>query len=158
MPFQHNSWAIASPILIPNILQATHSVSDWNIVHTNGKDQGSICSSNCCAPAHMDFHNLMTYHAAMKHFVAQPSISQVSLPFWSMQLPYLLMYRSLVLHRSTLLSLGMTGAKPPTFKTKPPHFFRRLVNRTSSKMGPLMDLQECGKRALKVWIRKMQTA
>ena len=124
---------VASPILILHIRLLKHFPIQ------NGRGWGSMCSSNCCAPAHMDFHR-----------------------FGRRSFPYSSLYRSLVLRNPTLLSLGMTGAKPLSFKSRPPQI---LYGASKTEQIPKwncpwteMEIGESRKRTLKVWISKMQNA
>ena len=102
----------------------THSTSHWQIVYTNGRDQGSI----------------YMFLQLLRPCSHGPS-------FWSTQLPYLLLYRSSVLRHPTLLSRGMTGAKPLSLKTKPPHL--SSVPRKANKLqnwtahGPTGQRETC---------------
>ena len=122
LAFQHNSRASASPILILRILQAFGKFS-IQMAGTRS-DQGSI----------------YMFLQLLRPCSHGPS-------FWSTQLPYLLLYRSSVLRHPTLLSRGMTGAKPLSLKTKPPHLFsiprkaNKLQNWTAH--GPTGQRETC---------------
>ena len=77
-----------------------------------------------CVPptaVHLPACAFITYHAAMRNIAfSSPAIYFPSFtsPFGRHSFPYSSLYRSLVLRHPTLLSLGMTSAKPLSFKSR----------------------------------------
>ena len=118
------------------------------------------CTLLPCVPptaARLLTWTFMIYHAAMKTpTFCSPAIYFPSFTsrFGRRSFPYSSLYRSLVLRHPTLLSLGMTGAKPLSFKSRPPQI---LYGASKTEQIPKwncpwteMEIGESRKRTLKV--------
>ena len=79
---------VASPMVILHIKLLKH----FPIQNGRGSGSSSMCSSNCCAPAHMDFRDLSICHENENPYILQPShlFPNFHFPFWSTQLPVLI--------------------------------------------------------------------
>ena len=115
---------VASPMVILHIKLLKHFPIQ------NGRDSGSssMCSSNCCAPAHMDFRDLSICHE--NPCILQPShlFPRFHFPFWSTQLPVLIAVSIFGPKPSYIVEPGyvwqvQSHAKPLSFKSRSSQIF-----------------------------------
>jgi len=160
LAFQHNSWA--KRCTLPH-LSSFYTLGRWNIFPY--KMAGAKVPCVPPTAVHLLTWTFMVYHAATKTLAfCSPVIYFPSFTsrFVRHSFPYSALYRSLVLRHPTLLSLGMTGAKPLNFKSRPPQILMapRKPNKfqNGTAHGPKWKLGRAGNVPWKVWISKMQNA
>ena len=142
LAFQHNSWAKRCTLPHPS---SFFTLGYWNMFPY--KMAGAKLPRVPPTAVHLLTWTFMIYHAAMKPLAfCSPAIYFPS--FGRHGFPHSSLYRSLILLHLTLLSLGMTGAKPLSSKSRPPQIFMAPRNpnkfQNGTAHGPKWKLGRAG--------------